>query len=103
MGVVVRENGKWLVTNRESHTDSLHIISFIKYIYEYIFGACKLFGISNISPPSLHPFVMVVILKPAEGKNCRFKRHQYQPDVDIKRVSELSKNPPPPHGFEKSA
>ena len=88
--MVVRDNGKCLVTNSEYYTDSFKIIYLIKYTFEYLFGACKLFVISNLLLPSLHSLVMVVIVKPSEVKNGRFKRHQYAADVLMHRSLLLS-------------
>ena len=70
--VAVRYNFQYLVTHGDSYPYSLQILSCIKYAFEYTFGACYLFVIANLSPPSLHPLIMVVVVKPTRGQNCLF-------------------------------
>ena len=55
---------QYLVIHGELHQDILLILSLIKYAFEYLFSACWLFVIANISPPSLHPLLKVDIVKP---------------------------------------
>ena len=45
----------------------IHILSLIKENVGYLFGACWLFVTANISPPSLHPLLLIVLMKPYWG------------------------------------
>ena len=86
----MRENGQYLVTHIKSYLDSLHIIFLIKYAFEYLFSALLLCVIANPSPPSLCPLLMVVLVKPSGGPNCRFERHHYTDNILINTALFLS-------------
>ena len=40
---------------------------------------------ANLSLPSLHILLMIVIVKPSGGVNCRFERYHYPSDVLMNR------------------
>ena len=75
--VVVRENERYLVTYFDLRIDSFHILSLFKDAFGYLFGALYLIIKTNLSPPSIHPLLMVVILKSSRGKNCQFDKYYY--------------------------
>ena len=84
---------QWLETTDDS---SPPMVSRIQIVYTYYlclkmllniyFGACWLFVIANLSPPSLHPLLMVVIVKSSGGENCWFERHHSAADVLMNRA-----------------
>ena len=65
--MVVSGHGWYLITHCEFHPDILHILSLIKYAFEYLCGTCWLFVIANILPLYLHPLLMVVVVKLSGG------------------------------------
>ena len=67
VSVVVRDNGKYLVTHGELHTESINILSSLKYDVEYLFGACWIFVTANLLLLSLPPLLMVTIVKLSGG------------------------------------
>ena len=81
MAVVVRDKNRYLINHVESNPDILLILSMIKYDFEYLFGSYSLFVIDNISPPSLHPLLMFVIVKSSAGRFSCFDRNQSTADV----------------------
>ena len=83
--VVMRDKGGCLIMHGDSHQDSLHIISYIKYSFECLFGVCWLFILSNILPLSLYTVLTVVIMKPSGGENP-FERYHSPDDVLTNRT-----------------
>ena len=79
--VAVIDKGQYIITHENYYPYSLNILSSIKYTFEFIFGACWLFVIANLLPPSLHSLLVVVIMKPSVGGIYRFKRHHNTSDV----------------------
>ena len=67
--MVVRDNMQYIITNGELHLYIIYILYLIKYSFEYLFGAFLIFVIANLLPPSLHPLLMIVIMKPPGGKS----------------------------------
>ena len=88
-------NRLYLVNHDYSHPDSLHISSLNKYSFEYLFGACLLFVMANISPQSLHSLLMVSRMKPSRGGGVRLKRRHPSSILMLKRERNFSKSPPP--------
>ena len=73
---MVRYNRCYIVTRGDLCIDSLHILYLIKDTFEYLFGACQLFVTSYLSPLSLYPLVLVVVMKTSGGVKYQFERHK---------------------------
>ena len=72
--MIVRDNGLYLVILGDFCPDSFRILSSIKYTFKSLFGAFWLFAIANIFPLSLHPLIMVVVVKPSGEQTFYFER-----------------------------
>ena len=83
--MVMKDNRQYLITHIDSCPNSLHILSFIKDAFEYLFWCMLIIFIANISLPALHPLLLVVVVKPSGRQKNWPKRNHSADDVVMNR------------------